>query len=390
MSRIRSAKRVSSFADSVFGEMTRLARLHEAVNLSQGFPDFEAPQAIKDAACTAIQAEQNQYAPPYGTAAFRESIAQDYSRRYGLPVDPDEQVTVCCGSTEAMMASMLACIDPGDEVIVFEPFYENYGPDAILAGAQPRYIRMREPDWSFDPDELRQAFNNKTRAIVINSPNNPTGKVYTRDELAMIAELCVKWDVLAISDEIYERIVYSGHAHVPIATLPGMAERTITTNGLSKTYSVTGWRIGWAISPAALTGGIRKMHDFLTVAAPTPFHDAGVAAMSLPDSFYTGLAADYEKKRGLMLDILGRHGFTAYQPGGAYYVMADVSRFGFTSDSEFAQYLVKEIGVATVPGSSFYIDPASAPQSVRFCFSKRDETLFEADKRLARLSVISG
>jgi len=390
MSRIRSAKRVSSFADSVFGEMTRLARLHEAVNLSQGFPDFEAPQAIKDAACTAIQAEQNQYAPPYGTAAFRESIAQDYSRRYGLPIDPDEQVTVCCGSTEAMMAAMLACVDPGDEVIVFEPFYENYGPDAILAGAQPRYIRLRQPDWSFDPDELKQAFNNKTRAIVINSPNNPTGKVYTRDELSLIAELCVKWDVLAISDEIYERIVYSGHAHVPIATLPGMAERTITTNGLSKTYSVTGWRIGWAISPAALTGGIRKMHDFLTVAAPTPFHDAGVAAMSLPDDFYTGLAADYEKKRGLMLDILGRHGFTAYQPGGAYYVMADVSRFGFTSDSEFAQYLVKEIGVATVPGSSFYIDPASAPQSVRFCFSKRDETLFEADKRLARLSVISG
>ena len=390
MSRIRSAKRVSSFADSVFGEMTRLARLHEAVNLSQGFPDFEAPQAIKDAACAAIQAEQNQYAPPYGTAAFRDSIAQDYSRRYGLSIDPDEQVTVCCGSTEAMMASMLACIDPGDEVIVFEPFYENYGPDAILAGAQPRYIRLREPDWSFDPDELKQAFNNKTRAIVINTPNNPTGKVFTREELTLIAELCVKWDVLAISDEIYERIVYSGHAHLPISTLPGMAERTITTNGLSKTYSVTGWRIGWAISPPALTGGIRKMHDFLTVAAPTPFHDAGVAAMSLPDSFYVELAAEYEKKRGLMLDILGRHGFTAYQPGGAYYVMADVRRFGFSSDSEFAQYLVKEIGVATVPGSSFYIDPASAPQSVRFCFSKRDETLFEADKRLARLSVISG
>lgn len=390
MSKIRSAKRVSSFADSVFGEMTRLARLHNAVNLSQGFPDFEAPQAIKDAACTAIQAEQNQYAPPYGTAAFREAIASDFTRRYGLAVDPDEQVTVCCGSTEAMMASMLACLDPGDEVIVFEPFYENYGPDAIIAGAEPRYIRMREPEWRFDADELKKAFNNKTRAIVINSPNNPTGKVFTREELTLIAELCQKWDVLAISDEIYERIVYSGHAHVPMATIPGMAERTITTNGLSKTYSVTGWRIGWAISPVALTGGIRKMHDFLTVAAPTPFHDAGVAAMSLPDSFYTELLGDYQKKRDLMLEILSRHGFTAYQPGGAYYVMADIKRFGFTSDSEFAQYLVKEIGVATVPGSSFYIDPASAPQSVRFCFSKRDETLFEADKRLARLSVISG
>jgi aspartate/methionine/tyrosine aminotransferase len=371
----------------VFGEMTRLARLHNAVNLSQGFPDFEAPQAIKDAACAAIQAEQNQYAPPYGTVAFREAIAADFTSRYGVDLIADEQVTVCCGSTEAMMASMMACIDPGDEVIVFEPFYENYGPDAILAGAAPKFIRLREPDWSFDPGELTAAFTNRTRAIVINSPNNPTGKVYTRDEMQLIADLCQKWDVLAISDEIYERIVYSGHAHVPMASIPGMAARTITTGGLSKTYSVTGWRIGWAISPPALTGGIRKMHDFLTVAAPTPFHDAGVAALSLPEQFYAGLARDYEAKRDLMMDILGRHGFTAYRPGGAYYVMADVSRFGFSSDSEFAQYLVKEIGVATVPGSSFYIDPTAAPQTVRFCFSKRDETLHEADRRLARLGV---
>ena len=390
MSKIRSAKRVSSFADSVFGEMTRLAKLHNAVNLSQGFPDFEAPQAIKDAACTAIQAEQNQYAPPYGTLALREAIAQDFTRRYGVPVDPDEQVTVCCGSTEAMMAAMLACVDPGDEVIVFEPFYENYGPDAILAGAEPKYVRMREPEWRFDPDELKKAFSNRTRAIVINSPNNPTGKVFTVKELMLIAELCQKWDVLAISDEIYERIIFNGHAHVPMASIPGMADRTITTGGLSKTYSVTGWRIGWAITPPSLTGGIRKLHDYLTVAAPTPFHDAGVSALSLPDSFYSTLTADYQRKRDLMLDILGRHGFTAYVPGGAYYVMADVKRFGFSSDSEFAQYLVKEIGVATVPGSSFYIDPAAAPQSVRFCFSKLDDTLYEADKRLARLSVISG
>jgi aspartate/methionine/tyrosine aminotransferase len=390
MTRIRSAKRLSQFADSVFGEMTRLARLHNAVNLSQGFPDFEAPQTIKDAACAAIQGEQNQYAPPHGTKAFRDAIASDFSRRFGVPLIADEQVTVCCGSTEAMMATMLACVDPGDEVIVFEPFYENYGPDAILAGAEPKYVRLREPDWRFDPDELKQAFSNRTRAIVINSPNNPTGKVFTREELLLVAELCQKWDVLAISDEIYERVVFAGHAHVPMASLPGMAERTVTTGGLSKTYSVTGWRIGWAISPQALTGGIRKVHDFLTVAAPTPFHDAGVAALSLPDSFYTHLAADYQAKRDLMIDILGRHGFTAYQPGGAYYVMADVSRFGFASDSEFAQYLVKEIGVATVPGSSFYSDPASAPQTVRFCFSKRDETLFEADRRLARLQVTSG
>jgi aspartate/methionine/tyrosine aminotransferase len=390
MTRIKSSRRVSSFADSVFGEMTRLAKLHNAVNLSQGFPDFEAPQAIKDAACGAIQAEQNQYAPPYGTKAFRDAIASDLMHRYGVNLIADEQVTVCCGSTEAMMASMLSCIDPGDEVIIFEPFYENYGPDAILAGAEPRYVRLREPEWRFDPDELAAAFTNRTRAIVINSPNNPTGKVFTRDELQLIARLCQQWDVLAISDEIYERIVYRDHAHVPMASIDGMADRTITIGGLSKTYSVTGWRIGWAISPAPLTGGIRKLHDFLTVAAPTPFHDAGVAALSMPDPFYTDLANDYEAKRNLMMDILDRHGFTAYEPGGAYYVMADVSRFGFPTDSEFAQYLVKEIGVATVPGSSFYIDPAAAPQTVRFCFSKRDETLHEADRRLARLSLRLG
>lgn len=378
---------MSSFADSVFGEMTRLAKLHNAVNLSQGFPDFEAPQAIKDAACAAIQAEQNQYAPPYGTLALRDAIAQDFERRYGVRVIADEQVTVCCGSTEAMMAVMLSAIDPGDEVIVFEPFYENYGPDAILAGAEPRFVRLHQPDWTFDPDELKRAFTNRTRAIVINSPNNPTGKVFSRAELEVIAELCLRWDVLAIADEIYERIVYAGHSHVPMASLPGMAERTVTTNGLSKTYSVTGWRIGWAISPPALTGGIRKVHDYLTVAAPTPFHDAGVAALSLPDDFYTELAAGYQAKRDLMLDILQRHGFVTFPPSGAYYVMTDVARFGFASDSEFAQYLVKEVGVATVPGSSFYADPPSAPQTLRFCFSKRDETLHEADKRLARLSI---
>jgi aminotransferase len=378
---------LSLLADSVFGEMTRLARLHNAVNLSQGFPDFEAPQAVKDAACAAIQAEQNQYAPPYGTKALRDAIASDVSHRFGVPVVADEQVTVCCGSTEAMMAVMLSVLDPGDEVIVFEPFYENYGPGAILAGAQPKYVRLRAPDWTFDTGELTRAFTNRTRAIVINSPNNPTGKVFTREELSVIAELCQRWDVLAIADEIYERIVYHGHVHVPMASLPGMAERTVTTNGLSKTYSVTGWRLGWAISPPSLTGGIRKLHDYLTVAAPTPFHDAGVAALSLPNSYYTEVVANYQAKRDLMLDVLGRHGFTSYRPGGAYYVMADVSRFGHGSDAEFAQYLVKDIGVATIPGSSFYADPATAPQTVRFCFSKRDETLHEADRRLARLSA---
>lgn len=386
MSRVRSAKRVTSFADSVFGEMTRLAKLHNAVNLSQGFPDFEAPMAVKEAACAAIHQDQNQYAPPYGTRSLREAIAADFAARHGVPIVADEQVTVCCGSTEAMMAVMMGCIDPGDEVIVFEPFYENYGPDAIMAGAQPKFVRLRAPDWTFDPDELKRAFSNRTRAIVINSPNNPTGKVFTRAELEMIASLCLQWDVLAISDEIYERIVYDAQPHVSIASLPGMANRTVVTSGLSKTYSVTGWRIGWAIAPAALTGGIRKIHDFLTVAAPTPFMDAGVVALSMPAESYRALAADYQAKRDLMLDILTRHGFATYQPGGAYYVMVDVAKFGFSSDTEFALHLVKDIGVATVPGSSFYSDPASAPQTVRFCFSKRTETLQEADRRLAALS----
>ncbi len=387
MSRIRSAKRVNAFADSVFGEMTRLANLHQAVNLSQGFPDFDAPAEVKEAACAAIRDDQNQYAPPYGTRALREAIARDVAGRQGIPVNAEEQITVCCGSTEAMMAVMMGCIDPGDEVIVFEPFYENYGPDAILAGAQPRFVRLRQPDWSFDPDELARAFSNRTRAIVINSPNNPTGKVFSRTELQVIADLCQRWDVLAISDEIYERIVFEGQPHVSIASLPGMADRTVITSGLSKTYSVTGWRVGWAIAPAALTGGIRKIHDFLTVAAPTPFQDAGVVALSMPPASYAALAADYQARRDLMLDILARHGFTSYRPGGAYYVIADVEKYGFDTDTEFAQYLVKEIGVATIPGSSFYIDPASAPKTVRFCFSKRTATLIEADRRLARLPV---
>ena len=387
MSRIRSAKRVNAFADSVFGEMTRLAKLHQAVKLSQGFPDFDAPAEVKEAACAAIRDDENQYAPPYGTRALREAIARDVAGRQGIPVNAEEQITVCCGSTEAMMAVMMGCIDPGDEVIVFEPFYENYGPDAILAGAQPRFVRLRQPDWRFDPDELARAFSNRTRAIVINSPNNPTGKVFSRTELQVIADLCQRWDVLAISDEIYERIVFEGQPHVSIASLPGMADRTVITSGLSKTYSVTGWRVGWAIAPAALTGGIRKIHDFLTVAAPTPFQDAGVVALSMPPASYAALAADYQARRDLMLDILARHGFTSYRPGGAYYVIADVEKYGFDTDTEFAQYLVKEIGVATIPGSSFYIDPASAPKTVRFCFSKRTATLIEADRRLARLPV---
>jgi aminotransferase len=288
----------------------------------------------------------------------------------------------------------MAIIDPGDEVIVFEPFYENYGPDAILSGATPRYVTLRPPDpstslgagWTFDPAELAAAFNNRTKAIILNTPNNPTGKVFSREELEAIAALCRKWDVIAISDEIYEHLVYDGHRHVPIATVEGMSDRTITINGLSKTYSVTGWRVGWAISPPSLTGAVRKVHDFLTVGAAAPLQEAGVAALALPQTYYTELAAHYRRRRDVLLDILERHQFVCYKPYGAYYIMTDIGGFGFASDVEFARYLVKDVGVAAVPGSSFYHNPATGRTKLRFCYCKKDETLAEAERRLAKLS----
>ena len=394
MSKLTGSKKAAQFTESVIREMTRLSQLHGGVNLSQGFPDFPAPQAIKDAACAAINGDINQYAVTWGARPLREAIAREFTRRHGLPIEADQQVTVCCGSTEAMMSAMMAVIDPGDEVVIFEPFYENYGPDAILSGATPRYVTLHEPaagstglgaGWTFDPDELAGAFNDRTKAIILNSPNNPTGKVFTREELETIAALCRKWDAIAISDEIYEHIVYDGRTHVPIATIEGMADRTITLNSLSKTYSLTGWRVGWTISPPSLTGAIRKVHDFLTVGAPAPLQEAGVAAMSLPESYYAELAAGYRRRRDMLLEILARHHFTCYTPDGAYYIMTDISPFGFADDVEFARYLVTEVGVAAVPGSSFYKNPAKGRAKLRFCFCKRDETLREADKRMKKL-----
>src|SRR5438876_385937 len=385
MSKLTGSKKATQFTDSVIREMTRLNELHGGVNLSQGFPDFPAPAAVKDAACAAINADINQYAVTWGARPLREAIAREFERRYGLRVIPDEQITVCCGATEAMMSTMMALIDPGDEVIVFEPFYENYGPDAILSGATPRYVTLREPDWTFDPDELAAAFNPRTKGIIINTPNNPTGKVFAREELETIGALCRKWDAIAISDEIYEHITYDGHRHIPIATLEGMADRTVTINGLSKTYSVTGWRVGWTISPPSLTGAIRKVHDFLTVGAAAPLQEAGAAAFDLPDTYYVGLAAQYQRRRDMLLDILERHHFTYYKPYGAYYIMTDISHFGFRDDLEFARYLVKDVGVAAVPGSSFYKNAAVGRTKLRFCFCKRDETLQEADRRLEKL-----
>ncbi len=390
--RSRTSEKASRFTESVIREMTRLAHKHNAVNLSQGFPDFPAPAEVKAAACEAINADINQYAVTWGAKPLRDAIAKDFSKRYNVAVDPDANLTVCCGSTEAMMSTMMAIVNPGDEVIVFEPFYENYGPDAILSGATPRFVTLREPvnagtDWTFDPVELARAFNDKTRAIIVNTPNNPTGKVFTRDELQQIAALCQKWDVLAVTDEIYEHIIYEGATHVPMATLDGMLDRTITINSLSKTFSVTGWRVGWTIAPADISGAIRKVHDFLTVGAAAPLQAAGAAALSLPESYFKGLSATYQHKRERLLGILEQAGFVCYAPRGAYYIMTDITAFGFPDDVAFARHLVADVGVACVPGSSFYRDPSSSRNKVRFCFCKQEATFAAAEQRLAKLAA---
>jgi len=389
MTRPRTSQKAARFTESVIREMTRLANQHGAVNLSQGFPDFPAPEAIKAAACDAIRADINQYAITWGAKPLRDAIARDFSSRYGVPVDPETNLTVCCGSTEAMVSTMLAIVDPGDEVIVFEPFYENYGPDAVLSGATPRYVRLREPDWSYDPAELAAAFSNRTRAIIINTPNNPTGKVFSRDELTEIARLCQQWGTIAVTDEIYEHILFDGAHHIPMASLDGMADRTVTINSVSKTFSVTGWRVGWTIAPPDITNAIRKVHDFLTVGAAAPLQAAAATALGLPAAYFADLAATYRARRDRLMQILQPAGFVCYEPRGAYYIMTDVSTFGFPDDVAFARYLVTEIGVASVPGSSFYRDPASGRTKLRFCFCKRDETLRAAEERLCRLRVRS-
>jgi aspartate/methionine/tyrosine aminotransferase len=381
----RPSAKAERFQESVIREMTRLATLHRAVNLSQGFPDFPAPEAIKEAARQAITADVNQYAVTWGARSLREAIAAKFERSYGVPVDPEREVTVTCGSTEAMIAALLALLDPGDEVVAFEPYYENYGPDAILSGALPRFVRLRPPDWAFDAEDLSRAFGARTRAIIVNTPNNPTGKVFSRAELGLIADLCQKHDAVALTDEIYEHILYDGAVHVPLATLPGMRERTITISGMSKTYSVTGWRVGWAIAPPTLTGAIRKVHDFLTVGAAAPLQEAGAVALALPDSYYADLAAFYAGRRGRMLRILERAGLLAHPPRGAYYTMAETSGLGWNDDLAFTRHLVEEIGVAVVPGSSFYANPSDGRGQVRFAFCKKDETLDEAERRLAGL-----
>ena len=380
--------KAEQFTESVIREMTRQAALYGAINLSQGFPDFAAPEDLKRAACDAIMNDVNQYAITWGAKNFRNAIAEKSAWYLGLEVDPEREITVTCGSTEAMIASMMAIVNPGDEVIVFEPFYENYGPDAILSGATPRYVTLRAPDWSYDLDELAAAFNDNTKAIIINTPNNPTGKVFSREELEQIAALCHKWNAIAITDEIYEHILFNDKKHVAMAMLDGMRERTITINGLSKTYSVTGWRVGYTIAPPEITLAIRKVHDFLTVGAAAPLQEAGAHALRMPRDYYDKLQADYTARRERVLRVLKDVGFKCFDPDGAYYVMTDISAFGYADDLEFSRFLVKEIGVAVVPGSSFYHDPKLGSSQARFTFCKKDETLTSAEQRLQKLKAL--
>jgi aminotransferase len=386
--RPRLSSKAAQFTESVIREMTRLAIAHKAVNLSQGFPDFPAPAEIKRAAQDAIAADINQYAITWGSKNFRDAIAEKFLATTGISIDPEREITVCCGSTESIMATMMAVINPGDEVVLFEPFYENYGPDAILSGATPRFVKLHAPDWSFDPEELAAAFGPKTKAIILNTPNNPTGKVFELAELETIRDLCVKWNAFAITDEIYEHMLYDGAKHISIVTLEGMRERTITINALSKTYSVTGWRVGWAVAPPDVSVAIRKCHDFLTVGAAAPLQEAGAVALKFPAEYYEKLATDYAARRERLLGILTNVGFKCFKPRGAYYIMTDISAFGFQDDVAFAKYLVTDIGVAAVPGSSFYRNPADGRTHLRFTFCKTEKTFQAAAERLAKLTTI--
>ncbi len=384
------SRRVQGFTESVIREMTRVNAEYGGVNLAQGFPNFPPPKELVDAAHRALDGDFHQYAITWGARNLREAIAAKFERFYGQAVDPERQVTVCCGSTEAMLSTLLAVLDAGDEIVIFEPFYENYGPGAIIAGAKPIYVPLEPPDFTFDPERLARAFTPRTKAIVFNSPNNPTGKVFGLGELETIAELCVRHDVLAITDEIYEHIVFDGARHVPIATLPGMAERTVTISGVSKSYSVTGWRIGYTISSPEIAVGIRRAHDFVTVGAPAPLQEAAVTALTFPDSYYASLREAYQARRDLLCPLLTKAGFRIFVPRGAYYVLTECAHFlerlGLPDDTAFAMHLVRKVGVATVPGSSFYAHPELGRTKIRFCFPKTDDVLLDAGRRLLELA----
>lgn len=382
----RVSQRVQGFPESVIREMTRIAALHPGtVNLAQGFPDFDPPTELLVAVKRAVEEGGNQYSITWGLPALRAAIARKAREFNGIDSDPEKNLVVTCGATEAMMASMLSLVDPGDEAVIFEPFYENYGPDAVVSGARPRHVRLEWPDWHIDPERLKAAFSSKTKVLILNTPNNPTGKVFSREELKLLADLCTDHDVVAVTDEIYEHMVYDGGHHISLATVGSMGERTVTINGLSKTYSATGWRVGWAIAPPTLATAIRRAHDFLTVCAPTAFQMAGVAALALPPSYYSELQRTYQSKRDRLVRALQAAGINCRPPGGTYYVMTDFTAFPFPDDWAFAMHLIEKCGIATVPGSSFYSDPRSGTKKVRFVFCKKESTLDDAVARLSTL-----
>ncbi len=415
------AKRLDNFTESVIREQTRLANVHGSVNLAQGFPDFPCENVLKDLARQAVDSDHNQYSVTWGMPALRQALSAKLKAYNGIDADPDRNITVTCGATEAMICAFLSQLDPGKEVILFQPFYENYHPDAYLSGAKPVYVTLREPDWHIDEKELRKAFNSRTAAIVLNTPHNPTGKVFTRAELALISGLCQKWGVLVFSDEIYEHILYDGAVHVSPASVPGLEDRTVTIGSASKTYGITGWRVGWAVAPEGITNGLRRVHDFMTVCAATPLQEAVRGALGLGPAFYQDLSRHYLQRRDFLVRGLEEAGFRCHLPRGAYYVMADVADFvkgagpkgarttasgtkgggtkrsmRFGSDTELARYLVEEVKVATVPGSSFYraksggLIGARADHKLRFCFCKKEETLALAIERLQKFRQAHG
>ena len=379
----KTSQRVGRFTESVIRRMTRVAMECGAVNLSQGFPDFDPPEELRAALEKTAHAGPHQYAVTWGAPGFRRALARKQSRFTGLPIDPDANLVVTCGSTEAMMAAMMTACNPGDKVVVFSPFYENYVADTILSGAEPIYVPLRPPDFAFDPAELRRAFEQRPKALILCNPSNPSGKVFTRGELLQIAALAEEFDAFVITDEVYEHILYAPHRHAYFSALPGMFERTISCSSLSKTYSITGWRLGYVIAPPAFIDGARKVHDFLTVGAAAPLQEAAIAGLEMPDSYYASLAELYARKRDLFLGGLRAAGLQFTEPQGAYYVMVDVSEFGGTDDTAFCEWLAREVGVAAVPGSSFFREPVN--HLIRFHFAKRENTLAEAVRRLARL-----
>ncbi len=384
------AQRLAGFGTSVFTEMSVLANEHQAINLGQGFPDFPGPDFVKEAAIEAIQSDLNQYAPSHGLPRLRQAIADDWQAQHGVAVDPDAEITVTSGATEALLSTLLAFVNPGDEVLFFEPFYDSYVPQTVFAGGIPKVVPLTAPDWTFDPDELRAAFNERTRVLLLNTPHNPTGKVFSRGELDFIADLCRSRDVIVLADDVYERITFDGARHIPIATLPGMWNRTLTINSTGKTFSMTGWKIGYVTGSADLQRQLRTVHQFNVFATATPLQHAMAVALETAarTGYYMELQEQYQARRDKLLAILGDAGLPPFPVQGSYFLMSDIRALGFHNDVEFCRHLVTQVGVAAIPPSAFYLDPATAPPMARFCFAKLDETMEQAAERFEQLAAV--